>query len=51
MAGTLMENSNDELVVRRKQLVEGRYNLFTHKPTLVSDSGTREIAVDNGKLL
>ena len=51
MVGTLIENSNNKLVVRRRQLVKGRYNLFTHKPILVSDSSTRKIAVDNSKSL
>ena len=31
--------------------MKGKYNLSTYKPTLVSDSGTGEIAIDNGKLL
>ena len=46
-----MENSNSKLVVRRRQLAKGRHNPSAYKPTLVSDSSIREIAVDNGKLL
>ena len=46
-----MENSNNKLVVYRRRLMKGRYNPFTHKPTLASDSGTGEIAADNSKLL
>ena len=30
--------------------MKGRYNLSANEPILVSDSSTREIAVDNGKL-
>ena len=33
----------------RKWLAKGRYNLSAYKPILVSDSGTREITIDNGK--
>ena len=44
-----MENSNNKLIVYRRRLVKGRYNLSTYKPILASNSGTREIAVDNGK--
>jgi hypothetical protein len=44
-----MENSNNKLIIRRRWLVKGRYNLSTYKPILVSNSGTREIAVDNSK--
>jgi len=36
--------------MRRRQLVKGRYNPSTYKPILVSNSGTGEIAIDNGKL-
>jgi hypothetical protein len=46
-----MENSNSELIIHRRQLVKGRHNLSTHKPTLASNSGTKEIAIDNSKLL
>ena len=49
--GTLTENSNSELVVRRRQLVKGKHNPSTYKPTLVSNSSTREITTDNGKSL
>jgi hypothetical protein len=51
MAGTLMENSNSELVMYRRRLAKGRYNLSAYKPILTSDSSTKEIAVDNSKLL
>ena len=51
MAGTFIENSNSKPVIRRRRLVKGKYNLFTHKPILASDSSTREIAVDNSKSL
>ena len=44
-----MENSNSEPVVRRRQLAKGRRNPSAYKPTLASDSGTGEIAIDNGK--
>ena len=44
-----MENSNNKLVIYKRQLVKGRYNLSAHKPILASDSGTREIATDNSK--
>ena len=44
-----MENNNNKLVIYRRQLVKGRYNLSAYKPILASDSGTKEIAVDNGK--
>jgi hypothetical protein len=37
--------------MRRRQLVKGRCNPSTYKPILASNSSTREIAVDNGKLL
>ena len=47
--GTLIENSNSELVIYRRRLAKGRRNLSTNKPISASDSGTREIAVDNGK--
>ena len=50
-AGTLIKNSNNKLIIHRRQLAKGRYNLSTHKPILASDSGTREIATDNSKLL
>jgi len=36
--------------MRRRRLVKGRRNLSTYKPILASNSGTREITVDNGKL-
>ena len=36
--------------MRRRRLVKGRYNLSTYKPILVSNSSTREITADNGKL-
>ena len=49
-AGTLTENSNSEPVVRRRRLAKGRCNLSANEPTLASNSGTGEIAVDNGKL-
>ena len=51
MAGILTENSDNKPVVRRRQLVKGRRNLSAYKPILTSDSNTREIATDNGKLL
>jgi hypothetical protein len=51
VVGTLIKNNDNELVMYRKWLVGGRYNLSAYKPILVSDSSTREIAVDNGKLL
>jgi hypothetical protein len=46
-----MENSDNELIICRRRLVKGRRNLSAYKPILVSNSGTREITVDNGKLL
>jgi hypothetical protein len=49
--GTLMENSNSESVMRRRQLVKRRRNLSAHKPILISNSGIKEIAADNSKLL
>ena len=51
IAGTFMENSNSELVVHKRWLAKGRHNLSTHEPTLVNNSGTREITADNSKLL
>ena len=36
--------------MRRRRLVKGRRNLSTYKPILASNSGTREIAIDNNKL-
>jgi len=45
-----MENSNNKLVIRRRLLVKGRYNPSTYKPILASNSGTREITIDNSKL-
>ena len=48
-AGTLIKNSDNKLVIRRRQLIKGRCNLFTYKPILISDSGTKEITADNGK--
>ena len=45
-----MENSNNKLVIYRRRLVKGRRNLSTYKPILASNSGTREIAIDNSKL-
>ena len=47
--GTLIESSNNEPVVCRRWLVKGRRNLSAYKPILISNSGTREIAADNGK--
>ena len=44
-----MENSDNELIIYKRWLVKGRYNPSTYKPILVSNSGTREIAVDNSK--
>ena len=46
-----MENSDNKLVIYRRQLVKGRRNLSAYKPILVSNSSTREIATDNSKLL
>jgi len=46
-----MENSNNKLVMHRRQLIKERYNLFAYMPILASNSGIREIAIDNGKLL
>jgi len=37
--------------MHKRRLVKGRYNLSTYKPILASNSSTREIAVDNSKLL
>ena len=37
--------------MRRGQLVKKKCNLSTQEFILASDSGTREIATDNGKLL
>jgi hypothetical protein len=51
VVGTLMENSNNEPVIYRGRLVKGRRNLSAYKPILVSNSGTREITIDNSKLL
>ena len=51
MAGTFIKNSNDELVIYRRRLAKGRYNPFAYKPILISNSGIREITVDNSKLL
>jgi len=34
----------------RRQLVKGRRNLSAYKPILASNSGTKEIAIDNSKL-
>ena len=49
--GTLIENSNNKLVVYRRWLVKRRYNLSAYKPILASNSSTGEIAIDNSKLL
>ena len=49
--GTFMENSNNKLIIHRRQLIKGRYNLSTYKPILASDSSTTEITADNGKSL
>ena len=46
-----MENSNNKLVIYKRRLAKKRYNLSTYKPTLVSNSGTGKIAVNNSKLL
>ena len=46
-----MENSDNKLVIYRRQLVKGRRNLSAYEPILVSNSSTREIATDNSKLL
>jgi hypothetical protein len=35
----------------RRQLVKWRYNLSAYKPILVNNSSTKEIAIDNSKLL
>lgn len=48
-AGTLTESSDNEPVVRRRRLARGRRNPSAHEPTSTSDSGTGEIAADNGK--
>ena len=45
-----MENSNNKPVMYRRQLIKGRHNLSAYKPTLASNSSTREIAINNGKL-
>ena len=50
-AGTLIENSDNEPVVYKRQLAKGRRNLSAYEPTLASNSSIREIARDNGKLL
>ena len=47
--GTLIENSNSEPVIYKRRLVKGKYNLSTYKPILASNSGTKEIAINNGK--
>ena len=44
-----MENSNSKPVVCRRWLAKGKCNLSAHEPTLASDSGTGEIAIDNSK--
>jgi hypothetical protein len=49
LVGILIENSNNKLVIYRRRLVKGRYNLSTYKPILASNSSTKEIAADNGK--
>ena len=36
--------------MRRRRLVKRKRNLSAYKPILASNSGTGEIAVDNGKL-
>jgi hypothetical protein len=51
VVGTLTENSNNKPIIYRRRLVKGRRNPSTYKPILVSNSSTREITVDNGKLL
>jgi len=51
VVGTLIENNNNKPVVRKRRLVKGRRNPFTYKPTLASNSSTKEIAADNSKLL
>jgi hypothetical protein len=38
-------------VVYRRWLVKERYNLSAYKPILISNNSTREITVDNSKLL
>jgi hypothetical protein len=50
-AGTLIENSDNKPIMRRRRLVKGRHNLSTYKPILVNNSSTGEITVDNSKLL
>ena len=50
-AGTFIENSDSELVIYRRWLAKGKYNLSAHKPILINDSGTREITIDNSKSL
>ena len=50
-AGTLTENSDSKPVVHKRRLVKGRCNPSAYKPILANNSGTREIAADNSKLL
>jgi len=37
--------------MHRRRLIKGRYNPSAYKPILVSNSGTGEIAANNGKSL
>jgi len=50
VVGTLIENSNNKPVIYRRQLVKERRSLSAQEPILVSNSSTREIAIDNSKL-
>ena len=45
------KNSNNKPIIHKRQLIKERCNLSTHKPTLASDSSTREITTDNSKSL
>jgi hypothetical protein len=49
MAGTLIKNNDNKLVICRRQLIKGKYNLSAYKPILVSDSDTKKNAVNNSK--
>jgi hypothetical protein len=48
-AGTLIENSDNEPIIRRGQLIKGKYNPSTQEPILASDSSIGEITTDNSK--
>ena len=44
-----MKNSNNKLIIYRRRLIKRKHNPSTYKLILVSNSGTKEIAINNHK--